>query len=263
MLFLSTPSARRATLQRLRRNDQAAHFYPRPPRGGRPFTAASLSEAITISIHALREEGDQRAVADVAVGSKISIHALREEGDFPNPLPQRRKENISIHALREEGDCQNAAPLSGQQHFYPRPPRGGRPPASCIGWRSWNFYPRPPRGGRQNPTSFCRRKFIISIHALREEGDADSLTDTLELVIFLSTPSARRATCRLLGQDLLIQISIHALREEGDLKHTLLRVQSIVFLSTPSARRATCASSLLVNLRIISIHALREEGDGL
>ena len=34
-----------------------------------------------ISIHALREEGDEKIVADAMKQAKISIHALREEGD--------------------------------------------------------------------------------------------------------------------------------------------------------------------------------------
>ncbi len=56
-----------------------------------------------ISIHALREEGDQgRAGFFVIVG--ISIHALREEGDTPTSTPVRALCRISIHALREEGD---------------------------------------------------------------------------------------------------------------------------------------------------------------
>ena len=36
-------------------------------------------------------------------GCTISIHALREEGDV-KPVGQPHSENISIHALREEGD---------------------------------------------------------------------------------------------------------------------------------------------------------------
>ena len=35
-----------------------------------------------------------------------------------------------------------------------------------------HFYPRPPRGGRPYNRRFIMRKCIISIHALREEGDA-------------------------------------------------------------------------------------------
>ena len=37
------------------------YFYPRPPRGGRRATACSPTSADTISIHALREEGDRGA----------------------------------------------------------------------------------------------------------------------------------------------------------------------------------------------------------
>ena len=33
------------------------------------------------------------------------------------------------------------------------------------------FYPRPPRGGRPLVRDFCYCGQIISIHALREEGD--------------------------------------------------------------------------------------------
>ena len=56
----------------------------------------------------------------------------------------------------------------------------------------------------------------ISIHALREEGDGQSLQKDLTMDVFLSTPSARRATCvQLLNQRIEV-ISIHALREEGD-----------------------------------------------
>ena len=38
-----------------------------------------------------------------------------------------------------------------------------------------------------------------------------------ELVVFLSTPSARRATKDSLCMANLVYISIHALREEGDM----------------------------------------------
>ena len=55
------------------------------------------------------------------------------------------------------------------------------------------FYPRPPRGGRPS----CQ--FLVVL-----------------LYLFLSTPSARRATFRSLISILLFCISIHALREEGD-----------------------------------------------
>ena len=67
------------------------------------------------------------------------------------------------------------------------------------GGTSWDclisyFYPRPPRGGRH----FLRRNRHgnnrISIHALREEGDGRRYFMGLFNFLFLSTPSARRAT---------------------------------------------------------------------
>ena len=56
----------------------------------------------------------------------------------------------------------------------------------------------------------------ISIHALREEGDIAKLVCVLFRAVFLSTPSARRATRVLLRVVTDRPISIHALREEGD-----------------------------------------------
>ena len=58
--------------------------------------------------------------------------------------------------------------------------------------------------------------YDISIHALREEGD--SIFGTLAYIqgLFLSTPSARRATKIFFSECHVDVISIHALREEGD-----------------------------------------------
>ena len=56
----------------------------------------------------------------------------------------------------------------------------------------------------------------ISIHALREEGDVDIANDLNSRGLFLSTPSARRATTAPLLRQYQPYISIHALREEGD-----------------------------------------------
>ena len=59
VLFLSTPSARRATGLVADIGDVLGHFYPRPPRGGRPLQPVGLRTPDVISIHALREEGDR------------------------------------------------------------------------------------------------------------------------------------------------------------------------------------------------------------
>ena len=78
--FLSTPSARRATPNAEEAKEAKEYFYPRPPRGGRPLDSWHYGDNYTISIHALREEGDTVEWAK-NLGILISIHALREEGD--------------------------------------------------------------------------------------------------------------------------------------------------------------------------------------
>ena len=123
---------------------------------------------------------------------------------------------ISIHALREEGDRTPCPRTYKVYHFYPRPPRGGRPDAVPCRYASTYFYPRPPRGGRPITSGKCPDCAEISIHALREEGD-------------------RKQT----GRDMRTPISIHALREEGDADAKARLIAAIKFLSTPSARRAT------------------------
>ena len=57
--------------------------------------------------------------------------------------------------------------------------------------------------------------------------------------LFLSTPSARRATRHNDNQCYIKAISIHALREEGDIGDYFGLPTEVKFLSTPSARRAT------------------------
>ena len=80
-------------------------------------------------------------------------------------------------------------------------------------------------------------------------------------VIFLSTPSARRATFNKVHKTNLKYISIHALCEEGDIDRRKTPKGSHRFLSTPSARRATPERRIQRLQQPISIHALCEEGD--
>ena len=127
---------------------------------------------------------------------------------------------ISIHALREEGDSVRPAPPSSLCYFYPRPPRGGRPRYPGVMRKFHYFYPRPPRGGRLHCWAKIVLNHVISIHALREEGDGFRKTGIL--------PTG--------------DISIHALREEGDAGSLRDHGNGFLFLSTPSARRATPAA---------------------
>ena len=89
------------------------------------------------------------------------------------------------------------------------------------------------------PSPYRRKVLLISIHALREEGDQSQLSGPFHVNVFLSTPSARRATGSHVPAHRGHRISIHALREEGDF----------------------CFLAPGCPLRRISIHALREEGD--
>ena len=101
----------------------------------------------SISIHALREEGDALCELDAAL-NKISIHALREEGDADGVASRLRK-GISIHALREEGD----SPILGIQYSHAR------------------FLSTPSARRATQNHSPAHWPIYISIHALREEGD--------------------------------------------------------------------------------------------
>ena len=75
MLFLSTPSARRATPTGCSNVLQLSYFYPRPPRGGRLACTHKALQQLEISIHALREEGDLQNRLDDLITYFISIHA--------------------------------------------------------------------------------------------------------------------------------------------------------------------------------------------
>ena len=79
-----------------------SHFYPRPPRGGR----RARSRAASVCRRFLSTPSARRATVTIHCESEqesISIHALREEGDQERGGKAGCKD-ISIHALREEGD---------------------------------------------------------------------------------------------------------------------------------------------------------------
>ena len=102
---------------------------------------------------------------------------------------------------------------------------------------------------------------MISIHALREEGDRQRGSSSDGAHYFYPRPPRGGRLCNAWSHGVAIGISIHALREEGDFLSMSQHNIGRIFLSTPSARRATCSCSWGRRPRAISIHALREEGD--
>ena len=158
------------------------------------------------------------------VADSISIHALREEGDKRELHPRRTSRNFYPRPPRG-GRPINHAILKAKFNFYPRPPRGGRLQALRSFFQPSHFYPRPPRGGRRICHQVGSLIYAISIHALREEGDPLVFAGQLHDLLFLSTPSARRAT----------PVGDHIFR-------------AVRFLSTPSARRATPADRIFRRL---------------
>ena len=126
---------------------------------------------------------------------------------------------ISIHALREEGDLAAQHDAQALVDFYPRPPRGGRRKLvnAKVCKRQFLSTPSARRATVAQPMLCAAIK--ISIHALREEGDA----------LGRHCPQANPISIHALreeGDDVLshcpladLAISIHALREEGDSKN--------------------------------------------
>ena len=107
------------------------------------------------------------------------------------------------------------------------------------------------------------RLFLISIHALREEGDRYWVFESRTGPQFLSTPSARRATGAVQSRAMHRPISIHALREEGDLHGAAGFFVVADFYPRPPRGGRPTLCHLTPPCRCISIHALREEGDVL
>ena len=201
-------------MQRSGHDARHSDFYPRPPRGGRRTPCPRLRHSP--NFYPRPPRGGRPACSDVChvMPPFLSTPSARRATSTPNsvrccctnfyPRPPRG----GRHELRLISGCRFlflstpsarrathrcAGGLNVQADFYPRPPRGGRP--GCRDTRPGppDFYPRPPRGGRRS-----------RLDAVPPAG------------IFLSTPSARRATlCRVLHRQ-AGRISIHALREEGD-----------------------------------------------
>ena len=211
---------------------------------------------------------------------------------YPRPLRGGRRGVLSFDGTKSEflstPSARRATPVrrgawSRRGYFYPRPLRGGRlgvhavsmfspiflstpsarratglPSGRCANHA--NFYPRPLRGGRLASARASKLAACISIHALCEEGDRICSIKSSCRNLFLSTPSARRATLRHYTAIQQYKISIHALCEEGDVTQAGSVTSVRIFLSTPSARRATAKTetkSLFSNKLYNILHEFR------
>ncbi len=118
--FLSTPSARRATCPRGESTADCRNFYPRPPRGGRREDVRVSRQRRSISIHALREEGDGFSSMYLSIASYFYPRPPRG-GRRSDPAARGAGLAISIHALREEGDVSFGMLRPQTQEFLSTP----------------------------------------------------------------------------------------------------------------------------------------------
>ena len=254
--FLSTLSARRATRHRIRNRTMPLQFLSTPSARRATCVMDGRLQRLGISIHALREEGDfLHSCLFLPLHQFLSTPSARratgvtirpqEEAKYFYPRPPRG------------GRLTSAPRLTSSLLFLSTPSaRRATKALSSIGTWIKKFLSTPSARRATAQTPAWKKFFAISIHALREEGDPPSVphfgiewyisihalreegdmsgnrSDTGHPV-FLSTPSARRATGRMGCSDGTSEISIHALREEGDLNLTATAFRATNFYPRP------------------------------
>ena len=138
-----------------------------------------------------------------------------------------------------EGDCQkDVYRRVVSAYFYPRPPGGGRLDPQIVK-TAFNAFLSTPSGWRATLLHGpgCP-EYLISIHALRVEGDR-------VLILFYSVQ---------------VTISIHALRVEGDMDLWAAVLRLMISIHALRVEGDPLSVSSRYRGRI-SIHALRVEGD--
>ena len=169
-VFLSTPSARRATFVPSRLLWEHFEFLSTALREEATGFGAQTPSADTISIHALREEGDRTRRQMVSGSSNFY------------PRPPRGGRPLA-RLVRADGTL-----------FLSTPPRGGRPGCTTADGNAEVISIHALREEATHPPVGGGDVEGISIHALREEGDVRKGRKMQWYGSFLSTPSARRAT---------------------------------------------------------------------
>ena len=151
-------------------SSQATNFYPRPPRGGRP------RQPIVMRFHGYfyprPPRGGRRSAPLFRPSSRNYFYPRPPRGGRRQARSGRQvAQDISIHALREEGDYTvQIVHVGAVISIHALREEGDKHTKRTAG-SVWHFYPRPPRGGRLGQHTEGGGRFL-----------------------FLSTPSARRAT---------------------------------------------------------------------
>ena len=170
ILFLSTPSARRATWA-LSTSAPKSVFLSTPSARRATKVAPHVFLAVHISIHALREEGDLPSAR----------RHLQYQDFYPRPPRGGRPRSspaiptrwlISIHALREEGDCLVIVGGFGVLQFLSTPSARRATAAAPMGCLCAKISIHALREEGDSGRTCRVQEIEISIHALREEGDS-------------------------------------------------------------------------------------------
>ena len=131
----------------------AAHFYPRPPYGGRPGAAAERGRQPSDFYPRPPYGGRLRTMMPSNSLAVISIHVPRMGDDRGQLVPGWLMFSQFLSTSPVWGTTAFSLLLFAVLcYFYPRPPYGGRhhhqePPKPGR----TDFYPRPPYGGRRRP----------------------------------------------------------------------------------------------------------------
>ena len=146
--FLPTPSTRRATADSRRPGPAGSDFYPRPPRGGRPW--GKSNRKAKEYFYPRPPRGGRPGVGKHIRPTHPNFYPRPPRGGRPlqyaADIPPFC---ISTHALHEEGDIPGKGIKDDPSQFLPTPSTR-RATAAWIGF-----------------SSACS----ISTHALHEEGD--------------------------------------------------------------------------------------------
>ena len=173
MIFLSTPSARRATTREIRRTKRQFYFYPRPPRGGRPSWQSSMQPSLYFYPRPPRggrpaqlspaqhpqhfyprpPRGGRHSFQNPGVPPYefLSTPSARRAtcAAFPCPTPTTFLSTPSARRATQfpESRC---PPIRISIHALREE---GDPAFPRYSYPHPNFYPRPPRGGRRSPNT--------------------------------------------------------------------------------------------------------------